>query len=548
MKRLLFIALTFLSLGSSAQKVPQKVNTWYEFWGLSIDSLLQYPRVITRSIYRDTGVAYYNKGDSQVYYHTGRQFRTIYQDYLFNIYTYGATYDSTVDNTAAIQGAINTCHANGGGTVFIPKGIWGVSKLRLQNDVSLLGEALLGTTLKARTADTMIVSWNDSFSFYRGLPRGYNPVSNLFLDGFGIGTVGMALRGVYYFNWSNLSVYNFTSIGIYTKATLEGVFTDLNIFYCPTGFFSDTTMLKPCVGCGTAYVAPNLLLFQSCRFRFASQWGINWNNSQGLGNFVHCEITSNGTAHNELTGGIKISKIQLGCKFQSCNFEDNKGSCVYIDQPSNICTISFDNVQIFSNPLASWGIRFGTTTVKTYILLTGTEIVGDSIDIGFSTLASPPYYNPQQIILIGARYGTSNFPTLRTLTDKDLSIDAITHLIGTTPLPTLVLKNGSGGAGVAGSLASWSNSMTGQILITAGAAPAANDTLAIYQYAGGALWVQNGTAPIIAPGNDNARKLFAKSPIYGANGGGFNYIYLFTGDSALVAGTPYIFNILIPGK
>jgi hypothetical protein len=60
----------------NAPKHPQTVNTWYKYWGVSHDSVMQAPRIITQPRYRDSGDIYYNKVDSNLYWYTGHQFRT----------------------------------------------------------------------------------------------------------------------------------------------------------------------------------------------------------------------------------------------------------------------------------------------------------------------------------------------------------------------------------------------------------------------------------------------------------------------------------------
>jgi len=70
------VCIFFSSSNGQSAKVPQKVNTWYEFWGVTHDSVMGFPKVITQPRYRDTGVAYYRALDSSIYWWTGTQFRT----------------------------------------------------------------------------------------------------------------------------------------------------------------------------------------------------------------------------------------------------------------------------------------------------------------------------------------------------------------------------------------------------------------------------------------------------------------------------------------
>lgn len=66
----------------------------------------------------------------------------------YNILDYGAKPDGQTLNSAAIQGAIDDCHAKGGGTVFIPAGNFITGALALKDNVNLhvsAGAKLIGS-------------------------------------------------------------------------------------------------------------------------------------------------------------------------------------------------------------------------------------------------------------------------------------------------------------------------------------------------------------------------------------------------------------------
>lgn len=68
---------------------------------------------------------------------------------FFNIMKYGAKGDGKTDDTDSIQQTIDTCHQNGGGTVFIPKGTFMIGTLVLKDNVTLYlsaGGILLGSS------------------------------------------------------------------------------------------------------------------------------------------------------------------------------------------------------------------------------------------------------------------------------------------------------------------------------------------------------------------------------------------------------------------
>ncbi len=66
----------------------------------------------------------------------------------YNILDYGATPDGKTMNTASIQDAIDACHKNGGGTVFVPSGEFVSGTLILKDNVNLYlsaGAKLIGS-------------------------------------------------------------------------------------------------------------------------------------------------------------------------------------------------------------------------------------------------------------------------------------------------------------------------------------------------------------------------------------------------------------------
>jgi polygalacturonase len=67
--------------------------------------------------------------------------------YLFNINDYGAICDGQSNNAPAIQAAIEACQAAGGGTVFIPAGVYVTGPLFLHSEITLYLDA--GARLQA---------------------------------------------------------------------------------------------------------------------------------------------------------------------------------------------------------------------------------------------------------------------------------------------------------------------------------------------------------------------------------------------------------------
>lgn len=66
---------------------------------------------------------------------------------LFNVQDFGAHGDGLGNNAAAINAAIEACHAAGGGTVFVPAGVFATGSIRLQSNVTLALDS--GAVLRA---------------------------------------------------------------------------------------------------------------------------------------------------------------------------------------------------------------------------------------------------------------------------------------------------------------------------------------------------------------------------------------------------------------
>jgi hypothetical protein len=56
---------------------------------------------------------------------------------VYDITTYGAKGDRTTLNTSALQAAIDACHADGGGTVLVPRGVFRIGTVELRSNITL---------------------------------------------------------------------------------------------------------------------------------------------------------------------------------------------------------------------------------------------------------------------------------------------------------------------------------------------------------------------------------------------------------------------------
>jgi hypothetical protein len=88
---------------------------------------------------------------------------------VFDITAYGTKSDGQTLNTAAIQKAIDACHASGGGTVLVPRGVFVSGSLRLKSKVTLRLErdAILrgSPDIADYTVETAELHWGGFWKF-----------------------------------------------------------------------------------------------------------------------------------------------------------------------------------------------------------------------------------------------------------------------------------------------------------------------------------------------------------------------------------------------
>ena len=105
---------------------------------------------------------------------------------IHNILDYGAKPESDFINTSAINEAINVCHSQGGGTVFIPKGEFVTGTLHLKSNINLYlekGAKLIGSS-DIKDYDVMPEGYYYSGKNYMGIFFA-NDVINVSLSGKG---------------------------------------------------------------------------------------------------------------------------------------------------------------------------------------------------------------------------------------------------------------------------------------------------------------------------------------------------------------------------
>ncbi len=115
-------------------------------------------------------------------------YRPIFRKDTFNIVRYGAKADGLIVNTKAINQAIELCNAAGGGTVFVPKGIWVTGPIVLKNNVNLHLEkgALLQFSKNYDDYPIVLTTWEGQDSYRCQAPIWGVDLENIAITGEGV--------------------------------------------------------------------------------------------------------------------------------------------------------------------------------------------------------------------------------------------------------------------------------------------------------------------------------------------------------------------------
>lgn len=121
-------------------------------------------------------------------YELPNYYTPVFRKDTFNILRYGAVADGQTLNTQAISQAIERCNAAGGGTVFVPAGLWLTGPISLKNNVNLhLAKGAL-LQFSRRFSDYPIVqtTWEGQESFRCQAPIGGFDLTNVGITGEGV--------------------------------------------------------------------------------------------------------------------------------------------------------------------------------------------------------------------------------------------------------------------------------------------------------------------------------------------------------------------------
>lgn len=154
---------------------------------------------------------------------------------VVNVKDYGAVGDGMHDDTAAIQAAIDTAEASGGGIVFIPAGTYIVSSTLVvdRSRVHIVGAGMGATTLKASAFVTgTILRFTGLSTTSRNF---YSLIQNLGIDGNNCsGALGLHLKWTSLFRLINVFITNCPAGGLKIEEVWDSTFWGFLITYCGT--------------------------------------------------------------------------------------------------------------------------------------------------------------------------------------------------------------------------------------------------------------------------------------------------------------------------
>lgn len=115
-------------------------------------------------------------------------YRPVFRKDTFNIARYGAKADGLTVNTKAINQAIDLCNAAGGGTVFVPKGLWVTGPIVLKSNVNLHLEkgALLQFSKNYDDYPIVLTTWEGQDSYRCQAPIWGVDLENIAITGEGV--------------------------------------------------------------------------------------------------------------------------------------------------------------------------------------------------------------------------------------------------------------------------------------------------------------------------------------------------------------------------
>jgi hypothetical protein len=215
---------------------------------------------------------------------------------VVNVKAFGAKGDGLVDDTAAIQAAVDYVFSNGGGTIAFPSGTYLVTTIVKvwtgAVTINLVGEGKRSTRIfKFGTSTNPVFD----FSSVPGVLETYSEISDMSINGNNVAAAGIRLT-----NWArgvirNVFINNCVR-GLHSRGALVFSVYDCTIQSNVFGYFCEKS---------TDNIYANLVQFFGGQISANSTWGASISDASGV-HFIGTDLSANGVAGNVSTGAIYI--------------------------------------------------------------------------------------------------------------------------------------------------------------------------------------------------------------------------------------------------
>jgi hypothetical protein len=242
---------------------------------------------------------------------------------------YSAVGNNSTSNTTAIQAAADALDAAGGGTLWVPVGIFKTGPLTFTKKVRIVGANPQMSVLKANAAGVLLtfagtadLTTTTDFDVIQG-----PSISNLTLEGATTGGIGLRMQDTHNVHVQNVSSYHFTDAGFEFKGVVASDFTDCRAIENAIGF--RMVNHDPSTPYGGGNFPVNLVHLDKCLAMGNTSLGISYAGGSGV-TIERCDIESNGTNASSGTGGILIDAENItpggyGLIMRDCWVEANDG-------------------------------------------------------------------------------------------------------------------------------------------------------------------------------------------------------------------------------
>ena len=297
---------------------------------------------------------------------------------IYNVEDYGAVGDSITDDTSAVQDALDAANATGG-IVWFPPGTYLCDPLTTYNNVMMMGSNWRASTIKAKSAGSLISFSNNQVGMAWG-----GGFQGLYLDGNDTGTDGLDLAGAYTFIIDQMRIENFTNAGIKLRGCIVGRIYKCEIHNNVYGIDADYAALGGTFGT----VHSNLFRVLDCRIFRNTSWGIRWKSGSML-MVDGCNLEYNGTAENAATGTIYFQSGTeshlLGLLVRGCWIESPYGGVgIKIDAPvdENLYHV-IENTQLVLATGLTYGIYLEGASKVNKLVCRNVEFYDDAATADF---------------------------------------------------------------------------------------------------------------------------------------------------------------------